>query len=107
MKSQTQAPKPDFCLLEKQAPLLPDDGISHDSKKSLDFEKDKTLKTRCDRFGNLIDKKKRQQQVSFRDRVQKKQKLYDLIEFDYYELELDYKKNIKQRDNQKKCCQIQ
>ncbi|CAD8121494.1 unnamed protein product [Paramecium sonneborni] len=107
MKSQSQAPKPDFCLLEKQAPSLPDDGISQESKKSFDFQKDEILKTRYDRFGNQIDKKKRQQQVSFRDRIEKKQKLYDLIEFDYFELELDYKENLQLRNNQKQCCQIQ
>ncbi|CAD8110525.1 unnamed protein product [Paramecium primaurelia] len=107
MKSQSHAPKPDFSSLEQQAPSLPDDGISHDSKLSLDFVYEITLKVRYDKFGNLIDKKKRHQQVSFRDRIEKTQKLYDLIIFDRFKYELVQKQNQKQRETQNLCCQIQ
>ncbi|CAK82660.1 unnamed protein product (macronuclear) [Paramecium tetraurelia] len=107
MKQQYYAPKPDFCLLEQQPQSLPDDGISHDSRKSLDFVFDATLKIRYDRFGNLIDKKKRQQQVSFRDRIEKTQKLYDLIVFDYFKIEQIDKQKKQLRQNQQLCCKIQ
>ncbi|CAD8213270.1 unnamed protein product [Paramecium octaurelia] len=107
MRSQTHAPKPDFSSLEQQAPSLPDKSISEDSKLSLDFVNVATLKVRYDRFGNMIDKKKRQQQVSFRDRIEKTQKLYDLIMFDQFKLELVQKQNLKQRETQNLCCQIQ
>ncbi|CAD8075732.1 unnamed protein product [Paramecium primaurelia] len=107
MKSQCSAPKPDFLSLEQQPPSLPDDGISHDSKKSLDFVNEATLKVRYDKFGNLIDKKKRQQQVSFRDRIEKTQKLYDLIVFDHFQIEQVDKQNKQLRQNQQLCCKIQ
>ncbi|CAK66162.1 unnamed protein product (macronuclear) [Paramecium tetraurelia] len=107
MRSQTHAPKPGFSSLEQQAPSLPDKSISKDSKLSLDFVNVATLKVRYDRFGNMIDKKKREQQVSFRDRIEKTQKLYDLIMFDQFKLELEQKQNQKQGETQNLCCQIQ
>ncbi|CAD8125770.1 unnamed protein product [Paramecium sonneborni] len=110
MKQGLVAPKPQSEILIQQIPSSPDDGLSYNSSKSIRFLNDAhlkvPLKVRYDRFGNIIDKKRREQQVSFRDRVTKQQRVYDLFQFDLFQFE---KLQVESSQKQKRavCCVIQ
>ncbi|CAD8213593.1 unnamed protein product [Paramecium octaurelia] len=107
MKQERVAPKPQFDILKQQQPSTPDDVLSYTSSKSMKLSNDATLKVRYDRFGNVIDKTRRDHQVSFRDRVTKQQKVYDLFLFDLFKLEQLQIENRKKQQKKGWCCSIQ
>ncbi|CAD8208899.1 unnamed protein product [Paramecium pentaurelia] len=106
MKQELVAPKPYFSILKQQQPSTPDDVLSYNSSKSMKLLNNATLKVRYDRFGNVIDKKRRDHQISFRDKVTKQQRVYDLFVFDQFKYEYLQIENSKQQ-KKTRCCSIQ